>query len=547
MRQVTLRIVPFLMACYFISFVDRVNLGFAALQMVKDLHLSPTVFGFGGGIFFLSYFLFEVPSNLLLEKFGARRWIARIMITWGVLAGGMALVKGPQSLYLMRFLLGAAEAGFFPGVILYLTYWFPAEYRARIVGLFMVAIPVSSFLGSPISAALLETDGWLGLRGWQWMFILEAAPAVLMGLACLVFLSDRPSDAQWLGADERSWLLARLNAETTRKRPVGHMSLWQVLWNKHVLVLSVVLAGSTAVSSGLQLWQPQIIKSYGLTNMQTGLLNSIPFALASVIMIWWGSRSDRTGERIWHASLPLMLTAVSLASALFFDSLFSIIVILCLAVIGIYAGKGPVWAVSTEWLSAGTAAAGLAQINAISNLAGFGTTYVMGFIKDATGRFTLALLPLLRWRRRQLWPFSGLADRRRRSSSREATQHRSSDETTSRGPASGSKRSRLHMAAVCCAGSRTVPVVSARHAAFHPAHRRDRRHVASGRPCIAFRPEISCSDRRNRCRDHRRVRHVPLDARPGMAAIRGRHADRHSRSDAAVSQRANALRDLPHL
>ena len=395
LRKVTRRIVPFLMVCYFISFLDRVNLGFAALQMVKDLHLSATVFGLGGGIFFVSYFLFEVPSNLLLEKFGARRWIARIMITWGVLAGGMALVKGPQSLYLMRFLLGAAEAGFFPGVILYLTYWFPLEYRARIIGLFTVAIPVSSFLGSPISAALLETDGWLGLRGWQWMFIIEAAPAILLGLACLVVLSDRPSDAQWLRGDERRWLLAKLQAETRRHHPVGHLSLRQVLWNKHVLVLSVVLAGSTAVSSGLQLWQPQIIKSYGLTNMQTGLLNAIPFALASVIMIWWGSRSDRTGERIWHASLPLMLTAISLASALLFSSLFSIVVILCLAVIGIYAGKGPVWAVSTEWLSASTAAAGLAQINAISNLAGFGTTYVMGFIKDATGSFTLALVPLV--------------------------------------------------------------------------------------------------------------------------------------------------------
>lgn len=395
MRQVALRIVPFLMVCYFVSFLDRVNLGFAALQMVQDLQLSPTVFGLGGGIFFLSYFLCEVPSNLLLEKFGARRWIARIMITWGVLAGGMALVQGPQSLYLMRLLLGAAEAGFFPGVILYLTYWFPAEYRARIIGLFMVAIPVSSFLGSPISAALLETDGWLGLRGWQWMFIVEAVPAVVLGLACLFVLSDRPADARWLGTAERDWLLARLNAETARKRPVEHIGLWQVLWNKHVLVLSVALAGSTAVSSGLQLWQPQIIKSYGLTNMQTGLLNSVPFALASIIMIWWGRRSDRTGERIWHAALPLMLTAVSLASALLFDSLFAIIVILCLAVIGIYAGKGPVWAVSTEWLSAGTAAAGLAQINAISNLAGFGTIYVMGFIRDATGTFSLALVPLV--------------------------------------------------------------------------------------------------------------------------------------------------------
>jgi len=395
MRRVTLRIVPFLMVCYFVSFLDRVNLGFAALEMNKDLHLSSTVFGFGGGIFFVSYFLFEVPSNLLLEKFGARRWLARIMITWGILAGGMALVQGPQSLYLMRLLLGAAEAGFFPGVILYLTYWFPTAYRARIVALFTVAIPVSSFLGSPISAALLATDGWLGLRGWQWMFILEAVPAVLLGLACLVVLNDRPTDAVWLRDDERGWLLARLQADLATQRPVRQLRLSQVLWNRHVLALSVVLAGSTAVSSGLQLWQPQIIKAYGLTNMQTGLLNSIPFALASVVMIWWGQRSDRTGERIWHAALPLVLTAVSLASALIFDSLFAIIVILCLAVIGIYAGKGPVWAVSTEWLSAGTAAAGLAQINAISNLAGFGTTYVMGLIRDATNSFSTALLPLV--------------------------------------------------------------------------------------------------------------------------------------------------------
>ena len=395
MRRVALRIVPFLMLCYFVSFLDRVNLGFAALDMVHDLGLSPTVFGFGGGIFFLSYFICEVPSNLMLERFGARRWIARIMITWGFLAAGMALVTGAQSLYLMRLLLGAAEAGFFPGVILYLTYWFPAQYRARIIGWFMVAIPVSSFLGSPISAALLGTDGWLGLRGWQWMFVLEALPAVALGLACLFVLSDRPADARWLAEDERAWLLARLQADGRKVSTVGRMSVWRVLWNRHVLVLGIVLAGSTALSSGLQLWQPQILKSYGLTNMQAGLLNAIPFALASVIMVWVGRRSDRTGERIWHASLPLMLTAVSLASALLFDSLFAIVVILSLAVIGIYAGKGPVWAVSTEWLSASAAAAGLAQINAISNLAGFGTTYVMGFIKDATGSYTLALMPLV--------------------------------------------------------------------------------------------------------------------------------------------------------
>ncbi len=291
MRQVALRIVPFLTICYFISFVDRVNLGFAALQMVGDLRLSSTVFGLGGGLFFVSYFFCEVPSNLLLEKFGARRWIARIMITWGFLAAAMALVKGPHSFYAIRLLLGAAEAGFFPGVILYLSYWFPAEYRARIIGWFTVAIPVSSFLGSPISAALLGINGWLGLRGWQWMFILEGAPAVLLGLACLAVLSDRPADAKWLAADQRKWLASKLDAEARHARPVGRLSVWQILWNKQILALSLVLAGSTAVSSGLQLWQPQIIKSYGLTNLQTGLLNSIPFALAAVIMVWWGARS----------------------------------------------------------------------------------------------------------------------------------------------------------------------------------------------------------------------------------------------------------------
>jgi MFS transporter, ACS family, tartrate transporter len=394
MRKVAWRIVPFLMVCYFVSYLDRVNVGFAALQMVKGLRMSPAVFGLGGGIFFVSYFLFEVPSNLLLQKVGARLWIARIMITWGFLAAGTAFIVGPRSFYTMRLLLGAAEAGFFPGVILYLTYWFPSEYRARIVGMFTVAIPVSSFLGSPISAALLGADGWLGLRGWQWMFIFEGAPAVLLGLLCLFVLSDKPSNARWLDSNEKGWLNGRLEAEAGRSKRVGQTTLWGVLWNKYVLVLSVTLAGSTAVSSGLQIWQPQIIKSYGLTNMQTGLLNSIPFALASVLMVLWGKRSDQTGERVWHTALPLVVTAVSLASALVFNSLAAIIVILCLAVIGIYAGKGPVWALSADWLSAGTAAAGLAQMNAISNLAGFGTTLVVGKIKDATGSYPLALLPL---------------------------------------------------------------------------------------------------------------------------------------------------------
>lgn len=393
-RRIAWRLLPFLMISYFVSFLDRVNVGFAGLQMVKDLHFSPTVFGLGSGLFFVSYFLFGVPSNLLMERTGARRWIALIMIAWGVVATGMALVKGPHSFYLMRLLLGAMEAGFFPGVILYITYWFPREHRARIVGMFSVAIPASSFVGSPISAALLGVNGWLGLRGWQWMFIMEGAPAVLLGLFCLWVLSDRPANARWLNASEREWLETTLEGEARTKKSMGELRLWQVLANKDVLLLSVVLAGSTAVSSGLQIWQPLIIKSYGLTNMQTGLLNSLPFALASVLMVWWGKRSDRSGERVWHTVAPLTLIAVSLVSALVFGSLLSITVIFCLAVIGVYAGKGPAWALSTDYLTASTAAAGVAQINAISNLAGFGTTYIVGYIKQSTGSYPVAMLPL---------------------------------------------------------------------------------------------------------------------------------------------------------
>ena len=395
MRLVAWRLLPFLMLCYFVSFVDRVNAGFAALEMNKDLHLSPAVFGLGGGLFFVSYFLFEVPSNLALERVGARRWIARIMLTWGAIAAAMALIQGPHSFYLLRVLLGAAEAGFFPGVMLYITYWFPSEYRARIVGWFTVAIPVSAFLGSPLSAALLGADGFLGLRGWQWMFILEGVPAVLLGLACLFVLKDRPAAATWLSPAQRDWLTARLNAEEQAARPVPHQSLWKVLTNGRVLALALVLAGTTANSSGIQLWAPLMIKAYGLSNMQVGLVTAIPFAIASVAMILWGRRSDRLHERVWHTVLPLVLVAVSLAGVLAFRSLTATVIILTLAVVGIYACKGPVWAVSTEWLAAGAAAAGLAQINALSNLAGFGTIYAVGVIKIATGSFSLGMLPLM--------------------------------------------------------------------------------------------------------------------------------------------------------
>ena len=395
LRRVSWRLLPFLILAYVVAYVDRVNAGFAALQMNKDIGLSSTVFGLGGGIFFISYFLCEVPSNLVLEKVGARRWIARIMITWGIVSGLMALAAGPKSFVLIRFLLGAAEAGFFPGVILYLTYWFPAERRAHIVGLFMVAIPVAGVIGSPISGLLLGLNGLLGLRGWQWLFILEAAPAVLLGFICLFWLTDRPEHASWLAPEQRAWLASRLAEERAQAKRVAYLSLWQVLRNRHVLTLAVVYIGMATSSSGLALWQPQFLKSFGLTNIQTGFLNAIPYVLAAIAMVIWARRSDRSGERIWHIAAPLAMCALGLLLCIWLTTLGATMVLLSLATMGTSATRGPFWALSSEWLSAPVAAAGIAHINAIGTGCGFVTILLMGTIKDATESYPLALLPIV--------------------------------------------------------------------------------------------------------------------------------------------------------
>ncbi|SDV46859.1 Sugar phosphate permease [Chitinasiproducens palmae] len=397
-RRVTTVLIPFLMFCYLVSFIDRVNVGFAAFQMNKDLGLSSSVFGLGGGLFFLSYFLFEVPSNLAMRKYGARRWIARIMLSWGLISGCTAFVTGPYSFYVVRFLLGAAEAGFFPGVILYLTQWFPAENRGRIVSLFYVAVPLSSFVGSPISASLLGLEGMGGLHGWQWLFIIEAIPAVLLAAVTFFWLPEGPADARWLADDQKRWLSARLEAERRLQEetaPVRERRTWRVLMHPQVLLLSLVYAGTSAASNGLSLWQPQILKSFGLTNAQTGWLNSLPFAIASIAMIWWGNRSDRTGERVASTAIPLALSACALGACLFMTQLAPTVMFLVLTLVGTYAFKGPFWALSTERLGPEASAAGLAQINAVGNLAGFGGTFLIGVIRDATGSYALALAPVL--------------------------------------------------------------------------------------------------------------------------------------------------------
>lgn len=396
MRKVTWRLVPFLMVCYFFALLDRVNVGFAGLQMNRDLGLTPAVFGLGASLFFVSYFAVEVPSNLALQRFGARRWIARIMITWGLISALMALVVGPYSFYGMRLLLGAAEAGFFPGVLLYLTYWFPSEYRARIIAIFMTSIPIASFLGSPMSALLLEMNGVGGLKGWQWLFVLEGIPTVTLGVACLFVLTDRPTGARWLTDAQRDWLTRRVEGEAAKRKPVGHLSLLQLVRNKHFLIMAIVASGASAAGTSLSIWQPQLLKTFGLTNLQTGLVNSIPYGLATIAMILWGRHSDRTQERRWHTAGALLLIAVGLGSISLAPQMIGpIVFLLSLALIGAYSFKGPFWALTSGWLSASTVAAGLAGINAIANLVGGGMISLIGVIKEATGSFALSLIPLV--------------------------------------------------------------------------------------------------------------------------------------------------------
>lgn len=395
MRKVAWRLLPFLTLCYVIAIIDRGNIGMASLQMNEDLGLTATAFGFASSLFFFAYFLFEVPSNLAMQKFGAKVWIARIMVTWGVITAATAFVESSTSLYIMRFLLGAAEAGFFPGVILYLTYWLPANYRARMVAIFMVAIPGANFIGSPLSGLLLSLDGWMGMRGWHWLFILEGIPAILLGIACLFALTDRPEQAKWLNSEQKAWLVERLQFERQQKTPIGHISLWQLLKNKYIWFMIIIYSGASAAGSTMSVWAPQLIKSFGLSNLEIGLVNAIPYGLASIAMIFWGRSSDRKNERRWHTAITLLMISFGLLIALFTSSLIGTIFLLSVVLIGAYSMKGPFWALASSWMSPTTTAAGLAAIGAFANLIGGGMMVnIYGAIHDATGSHAIALLPL---------------------------------------------------------------------------------------------------------------------------------------------------------
>lgn len=392
MRKVAWRLVPFICLLYFIAFIDRVNIGFAALTMNKDLGFSSAVFGFGAGVFFFGYFLFEVPSNIILDKVGARLWIARVMITWGIISGAFAFVKGEYSFYALRFLLGAAEAGFFPGIILYLSYWFPARYRAGVVSLFMAAAPISVVLGSPISSALLQMEGILGLHGWQWMFLIEAAPALVLGVMVLFYMTDRPEKAKWLADDQRAWLVAEMNAERASKQTGAKHSIMAGLSDIRVLALALVYFGTSAGLYTLGIWAPQIIKSFGLSTMAVGFLNGVPPTIAVIAMILWARHSDRTGERTWHVVIACLVASVGLLFAGGAASVAAVIAALSLVNVGISAAKPPLWAMPTMFLSGSAAAVGIATINSIGNLGGFVGPWAIGWIKDQTGSFTGGLI-----------------------------------------------------------------------------------------------------------------------------------------------------------
>jgi MFS transporter, ACS family, tartrate transporter len=393
-RKVFLRIIPFTSVLYLICYIDRINVGFAALTMNKEIGLTPTLYGWGAGIFFWGYCLFEVPSNVVLEKVGARMWICRIMITWGLLSGAMAFVAGPTSFLIVRFLFGVAEAGFAPGMFLYFTYWFPAEYRGRIIACYLVTLPLAVAIGAPVSTALLELDGVFGLAGWKWLFICEAVPAIIGGLVVPLYMTNRPAEARWLSAEQRNWLQGVLDAERRQVESVRVYTLWQSLTNPRVLLLSVLFLGIGVASVGIVAFLPQIIKQLGVTNMMTGVLVSLPYVIGSIAMIVWGWVSDRMNERRWNLVISCGCGFVGMAGVGYTVGTWWALLPLSLATIGFYGMKPVFWPLPSDFLSGTAAAGGLAVINSIGNLGGFFGPMLLGWTKDATGGYAAGIYVL---------------------------------------------------------------------------------------------------------------------------------------------------------
>ena len=385
-KKIATRLIPFMMLLYLIAFLDRVNISFAALTMNADLGFSPTVYGWGAGIFFIGYFLFEVPSNLILERVGARLWIFRIMVTWGLISAAMAFVQGPVSFFALRFLLGVAEAGFLPGMILYLTTWFPQARLARFVGLFMMAVPLASAIGAPISSLILLSDGALGLRGWQWLFIIEGLPACVLGFAVLALLPDGPASAPWLNEQERATVTARLAEDRARHGRV-HTAFGPAMVDGRVWLLCLTYFGIVVGLYGVGLWLPQLIRGLGFSIAQVGVLTALPYLASAAAMLAWGRRSDRKGERIRHVALPTLLAAAGLVAAIALPAGWGELAALGVTTVGIYATLGPFWGLPPIFLTSTAAAGGIALINSVGNLGGFLGPSIVGWTLELTHSF----------------------------------------------------------------------------------------------------------------------------------------------------------------
>jgi ACS family tartrate transporter-like MFS transporter len=382
---------------YFIAFLDRNNVGFAKLTMSEDIGLTATSYGLGAGIFFIGYAIFEIPSNAGMHRYGARKWIARILVTWGIFATAMAAVQGETSFYVIRFLLGAAEAGFFPAVILYLTYWFPSAQRVAVLGLFILAQPLANALGAPVSGLLLKMEGVLGLHGWQWMYIIEGLPAILMGFVVLFAVTDRPKDAMWLAPEERQWLQSTMDAEDAAKTVSGSHSFVEGLKDRRSLIFAALYFGLVMGIYGLSLWLPSIVEAMGdLSTTQIGFIVPIPYICAAAFVFFWSRHSDRTGERVGHATFSMLLGAAGLLASGFLieNSPVLAMVALCFCAMGIFSAISPFWELPSAVLGGAAAAAGIALINSLGNLGGFAAPYAVGALVDRTGDAKAGLLLL---------------------------------------------------------------------------------------------------------------------------------------------------------
>ena len=389
--KVSWRLLPLIVVAYLVAYIDRTNVAFAALTMNKDLGISAYMYGLGAGIFFRGYGLFEVPSNIVLEKVGARLWIARIMIPWGIVSGLMAAATGPISFLILRFLLGVAEAGFFPGMILYFTYWYPARYRGRVISTLFIAVPLGNALASIFSGAILGMDGVWGLHGWQWVFIIEALPAVLLAFVVLMLMTDRPALAKWLDSDEKEWLESELKDERVKIETAGRMSLWRALTDRRVLTLSLMYFTSVIASYGITFFLPQIVKGLGHSNFVTGLLTAIPYVVGVIGLICWGHSSDRHKERRWHLIVASTVAAIGLAGTAFLTGSAWALVTMSIAAIGLYGSRPSFWPMPSLFLTGAAAAGGIALINSIGNLGGYVGPFIVGWIKQSTGSFEMGV------------------------------------------------------------------------------------------------------------------------------------------------------------